>query len=112
MPQNNLGFYAHHNHPHVLSPWTSSGTVNIRSPRAPPMPFMEEIAGFVLNHHPIGNNMMHIGQNEIHNGKTYNHKKTLELFPLHPTGVLEERVDTSSNTTCITNSACTASNLS
>ncbi|KAI3811600.1 hypothetical protein L1987_21326 [Smallanthus sonchifolius] len=53
-----------------------------------------------------GSNMMSREQDE---SKNYIDQETLDLFPMHPTGILKEPVDTTGNGCCLASSACTSS---
>ncbi|PWA46324.1 Homeodomain-containing protein [Artemisia annua] len=111
MPQSNLAFYPQHTQ--VLSPTTNASTIiKRRSTRAAKPRFVDN-TGFTpaYQHESVGgNNMMHKEQGgTIFNNKNYGHKETLDLFPLHPTGILQERsVDTTSNGSCLSSGACTS----
>ncbi|KAI3772364.1 hypothetical protein L6452_03549 [Arctium lappa] len=111
MPQNNLGFYGQY--PQVVSP--SSG--RRRSPRST-KPRSPDDGGILLTHQPESvvtvagghNDMMVKDHEEVVNGRSnYGGQETLDLFPLHPTGVLQEREDTTSNASCVAFTACTLS---
>ncbi|KAJ9550073.1 hypothetical protein OSB04_022616 [Centaurea solstitialis] len=111
MSQNNLGFYGPY--PQVVSPSTSRRrlprSANPRSPNS---------GGILPIHQPEsvvtaagGHKLMVEEHSRIVNGRSYGGKETLDLFPLHPTGILQERENTSiSNASCtIATTACTLS---
>ncbi|CAI9297919.1 unnamed protein product [Lactuca saligna] len=110
MPPSNLGFYTQH--PQVASPSISKK----RPPRATKSKSPGN-GGFMLKHRPEsfvsvsgGNiNTMNIEQNEINHCKNHSYQETLDLFPLHPTGILQERMETSATATCLASTACTSS---
>ncbi|KAI3514169.1 hypothetical protein L1887_12488 [Cichorium endivia] len=109
MPYNNLGYHAQH--PQVPLPRSSKK----RSPRAT-KPNAPDDAGFMLKQRPEnvvafdgGNNTMTREQDEIVSCRNYSYQETLDLFPLHPTGILKERIDTSGTATCLASTACTSS---
>lgn len=110
MPPSNLGFYTQH--PQVASPSISKR----RPPRATKSKSPDD-GGFMLKHRPEsfvsvsgGNiNTMNIEQNEIVHRRNHSYQETLDLFPLHPTGILQERMETSGTATCLASTACTSS---
>ncbi|KAL8191636.1 hypothetical protein R6Q57_028367 [Mikania cordata] len=106
IPQNNLGFYVQQ--PQVVSPTTSSSTMKNRSSRLTERK-SPDVGGFMLMHTPEnavpvagGSTMMSKEQNE-------SHQETLDLFPMHPTGILQEPVDTTGNGSYHASGACTSS---
>ncbi|XP_024965325.1 WUSCHEL-related homeobox 5-like [Cynara cardunculus var. scolymus] len=111
MPQNSLGFYGQC--PQVVSPSTGRR----RSPRST-KPRSPDDGGFLLTHQPESvvtlagghNTMVKDQEEDIINGRSSSDQETLDLFPLHPTGNLQEREDTTSNASCtIASTACTLS---
>nr|XP_043622901.1 WUSCHEL-related homeobox 2-like [Erigeron canadensis] len=130
MPQNNLGFCAQY--PQVVSPTTSSTSNGIkrRSPRTPkpPRPMNNNVSGLIImstnqpkttanyanTRNSINTNYIDQGDNINNNivgSKNYiinHHQETLDLFPVHPTGILQERAETTTgNASCLATNALT-----
>ncbi|KAI3801523.1 hypothetical protein L1987_29630 [Smallanthus sonchifolius] len=87
IPQTNLGFY-------VQQPQVTS-----------PHPNLPENSAAVAG----GSNKTSREQDEIVTGKNYSEQETLDLFPMHPTGILKEPVGTTGKGSCLASSACTSS---
>lgn len=102
IPPNKLGFYVQQ--PQALSPTTPTGTIKRRSPR-PIEPIPTDVAGFTLMHSPDNAVDKVAGGNN-----NYSHRQeTLDLFPMHPTGILQEAADSAGNSSCHASRACTSS---
>ncbi|KAI3489980.1 hypothetical protein L1887_45895 [Cichorium endivia] len=95
IPQSNHpGFY-----PKVLIP--SATTIKRRSSRTAKPKLSASAATLAGGNNPIKRNTI--------NGKTYSHQETLDLFPLHPTGILQQKEAPTSNVDHHALSACTLS---
>ncbi|KAL4571017.1 hypothetical protein LXL04_017767 [Taraxacum kok-saghyz] len=112
MPPNNLGFYGQH--PQFPSPRISkrrSPNVRAANPKSPDdggLMFRRQLPERVVSV-AGGNNTINREQNEIVNGRNYSYQETLDLFPLHPTGILKERMETSATGACHASTTCTSS---
>ncbi|KAL8198071.1 hypothetical protein R6Q57_024548 [Mikania cordata] len=86
IPQSDIGFYTHY--PKMLPPCaTTTKRRSARSTRTKPSAGAETFAGGNI---PIKSKMV--------NGKNYcGHHETLDLFPLHPTGILQQKEAHSNN---------------
>nr|XP_043609692.1 WUSCHEL-related homeobox 2-like [Erigeron canadensis] len=86
MPQNDLGFYTHY--PKVLLPNTT--TIKRSRSHRNSKPKQSGGAGAFIggNNNPV--------KSKVVNERNYTtHQETLDLFPLHPTGILEQKEVTS-----------------
>ncbi|XP_071687547.1 WUSCHEL-related homeobox 2-like [Rutidosis leptorrhynchoides] len=96
MPQNELGFYTQF--PKMLMP--NPATTKRRSHRT----FKHKVSTGAGN--LAGGNIPI--KSKIVNGQNLGHSETLDLFPLHPTGILQQKEVTSNNIDAIDLSACTS----
>ncbi|XP_071717967.1 uncharacterized protein [Rutidosis leptorrhynchoides] len=83
MPQNDLGFYTQY--PKMLMP--NAATTKRKSHRISKHKFSNSAENFTGGNVPIKSKMV--------NGQNFNHQETLDLFPLHPTGILQQKEVTS-----------------
>lgn len=98
MPQNDLGFYTQF--PKMLLP-NIAATTKRRSHRTSKHKLSTGTGNFAGGDNPIKSKMV--------NGKNYSHQETLDLFPLHPTGILQQKEATSNNVDAYDLNACTSS---
>lgn len=97
IPQSDIGFYTHY--PKMLAP--SATVTKRRSPRTTktkPSASAGTLAGGNIN--PI--------KSKIVNGKNDINQETLDLFPLHPTGILQQKEATTNNVSVYASNACTS----
>ncbi|KAL8208599.1 hypothetical protein R6Q57_008011 [Mikania cordata] len=96
------GFYAEQHQPQAVSPSTTTRpNIKRRSPRSTRPRSAVVVAGFTVMLQPENDIMvgggckMMMQLDETVTGKNYSHQETLDLFPVHPTGILQDRVGSS-----------------
>ncbi|XP_076892329.1 uncharacterized protein LOC143544036 [Bidens hawaiensis] len=94
IPQRDIGFYTQY--PKMLVP--SATTTKRRSPRTAKTK-LPAVSGTVAS----GNNLI---KSKMVNSKNYSHQETLDLFPLHPTGILQQKDATVSNVNVNVSNVC------
>ncbi|KAL8254715.1 hypothetical protein R6Q59_032936 [Mikania micrantha] len=110
------GFYAEqHQRPQAVLPSTTTRPmIKKRSPRSTRPRSTAVVAGFTLMLQPendimVGGGSKMMQLDETVTGKNYSRQETLDLFPVHPTGILQDRVGTSSRVRTRISGSCVAS---
>ncbi|KAI3830070.1 hypothetical protein L1987_04203 [Smallanthus sonchifolius] len=96
IPQSEIGFYTQY--PRMLVP--SATPTKRRSPRTTKTKLSAGAGTLAEGNNPIKSKMV--------NGKNYSHQETLDLFPLHPTGILQQKEATANNVTVNASNAHTS----
>ncbi|KAK9057617.1 hypothetical protein SSX86_022453 [Deinandra increscens subsp. villosa] len=98
MPQSDIGFYTHY--PRMLPP--SATTTKRRSPKTTKIRSSAGAGNLAGGNNPVKSKMVNGKNNYSH------HQETLDLFPLHPTGILRQKEATENDVNVFASSACTS----